>query len=570
MAYSNDDVVEILEDMPHGGGEYYTEDEGKLDPDEADVTVTTPSELESEAGPNQVIEIGADMDLTGYEIDIGNSTLVGDRGWDGSDGPLLTTDTHSPTSGGAMDGRPYAALYSMGSDTPRVTGIRMEGYYSGTTSLLSGSGDEYLQRAIWLNGDEGEVDNCELYGFPWAAIMVGGIWPSHGDCFNVHIHHCHIHTTLRSGYGYGVNFARGSGELDHIYFDNNRHSINGQGRYFCSYTAEECIFGPNQQGHMVDQHSLTESGHSSSTDPDDPDFGLRSGGATEARDCTFLHGSNAVGTARGVPWEYFRITDCWIAHDSIPSSNVGNSRTGAWYQQNIHGSTGGDGESYAPLADDGEFTDEWSTSGNELGAADPSVSWSSDVGASVDLENPENSPAYQGYSDDPPDPEEEYDLTVSVLDEGGSSVEHAVIEVNGEEGEAGSGGYTFSGLTAGEYDIDVTAYGFIDEDSTSVEITDSDLSETVTLEDDPDEWFGITDSDGIIDFGDEEYDADFSYEAWADDHNDTDGSMTNDSDDAHAIVLSPEQFDDDRIYVRTETVDGDSISGVLVTLYEDE
>lgn len=401
MTYSNSEILDVLRKMPHGGGEHYS---GKLHPDAADVTVSTLPELEEAVGPDHVVHIDSNIYFGSTEIDIGRSTLVGDRGWDGSEGALLHTGVEGHTGGGTGPDRPYTMLYSTATEgAPRVSGLRLRGASHDREEYAPNDSDVYpstLARAITLQGAGGEVDNCEIWGWTWAGIHVKGNSAAGRWTDDVRIHHCHLHTSKQDGYGYGIAVWMGFAEIDHVYFNDQRHAIAGQGRYRCGYRAREVITGPDQFGHTIDMHCLTENGISSNTTEDDPDFGLRAGGVVEVRDSTFLHDSAAVATCRGQPWERFELVDCWISHDAIPESNAGNGRVGSWYQQNVHGVTGSEGERYDPLAPDGEYTDRWGAAGNETGASDPDADWSPDTGASVDFESPKSSPAYRGYGDD--------------------------------------------------------------------------------------------------------------------------------------------------------------------------
>lgn len=403
VAYSNSEVLDVLDEMPHGGGEHYGEEEGKLHPDAADVTVSTLPELEEAAGPDHVVHVDSDIEFGSTEIDIGRSTLVGDRGWDGSEGALLSTGVEGYTGGGTGSDRPYTMLYSTATEgAPRVTGLRLRGASHDREEYAPNDPEVYpgnLARAITLQGEGGEVDNCEIWGWTWAGVHVKGCIEEGRWTDDAHVHHCHLHTSKQDGYGYGIDVWMGFAEIDHVYVNDQRHAIAGQGRYRCGYRARELIAGPDQLSHTIDMHCLTENDISYNTTEEDPDFGLRAGGTVEVRDSTFLHDSAAVATCRGQPWERFELVDCRISHDTIPEYNSGNDRVGSWYQQNVHGVTGNDGERYDPLAPDGEFTERWNTSGNETGASDPGDAWSPDVGASIDFESPADSPAYRGYGD---------------------------------------------------------------------------------------------------------------------------------------------------------------------------
>ncbi|MFC7007372.1 hypothetical protein [Halalkalicoccus salilacus] len=85
MSYSASAVVESLETAAIGGGEVYSESEGKLHPSDADVEVSTVDGLLSALdSSNEIIAIANDavLDLTGEnQLDLGSKTLVSYRGW---------------------------------------------------------------------------------------------------------------------------------------------------------------------------------------------------------------------------------------------------------------------------------------------------------------------------------------------------------------------------------------------------------------------------------------------------------------------------------------------------------
>jgi hypothetical protein len=67
-----------------------------------------------------------------------------------------------------------------------------------------------------------EVDNCEMRGFAWAAIMTM-------EATNTYVHHNYIHRCQARGEGYGYNLYGGQALLEANLFDYNRHDITGGG-----------------------------------------------------------------------------------------------------------------------------------------------------------------------------------------------------------------------------------------------------------------------------------------------------------------------------------------------------
>jgi len=67
-----------------------------------------------------------------------------------------------------------------------------------------------------------EVDNCELRGWAWAAVMTM-------ECPGVKVRHNYIHHNQARGEGYGYNIYGGQALVEANLFDWNRHDISGGG-----------------------------------------------------------------------------------------------------------------------------------------------------------------------------------------------------------------------------------------------------------------------------------------------------------------------------------------------------
>jgi hypothetical protein len=385
MSYSNEEILEALESSSIAGGTEYSEFDGKLDPSEADIEVSTVDGLlDALDGPDDVIAIAndAELDLTGQEmLDLGSKTLVSYRGWNGQEGALLYTDSR-----GYYGTRPYTLFYSF--DSPRVTGLRIRGARH-DESFTMWDYDDNLARAIMLRGPGGEIDNCEFYGWTWNAVHLKG--EGEDTVTNAEVHHNHIHKSYQIGYGYGVDVWRGFGDIHHNYFEETRHSIVGFGWWNSGYIIENNVFGPRQYSHTVDMHSLEENDATgrAGDNQDDPNYDLRAGGEMQINNNTFTMDESVTGgglnaiAIRGVPWEGVWIENNRFAHPERPPFNSGNTQEGfAWRQVNLNLSGWGD----IPQDDEG-YTLNWNDSGNQFDA--PETPWESGVGAPIALTDPE-------------------------------------------------------------------------------------------------------------------------------------------------------------------------------------
>ncbi|MFC7191840.1 hypothetical protein ACFQL7_20795 [Halocatena marina] len=105
-----------------------------------------------------------------------------------------------------------------------------------------------------LEANRTEVDNCEIRGFDNAAVASG-----RGGAVNwVHVHHNDLCDNPSDGLGYGMKVYHGHALIDRNYFDNNRHSIAGDGYEDCSYEAYCNIQGPQTTQHCFDMHAAAE------------------------------------------------------------------------------------------------------------------------------------------------------------------------------------------------------------------------------------------------------------------------------------------------------------------------
>lgn len=224
-----------------GGGEEY---DRYVTPEEADVVVSTREELLSalEEGSKTIyIDDDATIDLSTRRITIpGDVTLASGRGRDGSSGALITANERT------------SRLFQVFEEGVRITGLRFRGHQVG---YYDPPGSAWNNSSLAIRAyTDCEIDNCELYGWTFAAIGIG----RHGSdplVSDAHVHHCSLHDNMMTGLGYGVVVYQGHPVIEYNYFDGNRHSIAAGGETGCSYEARYNIQGPNGLIFGFEMHS---------------------------------------------------------------------------------------------------------------------------------------------------------------------------------------------------------------------------------------------------------------------------------------------------------------------------
>ncbi len=212
-----------------GGGDDY---ENTVDPSDADVTVSTKGEFTKaldSASPGDVIYVDGDatIELGSTEVTLPEGiTLASNRGIDGAPGGQIRTSDH-----------PWPMMTV--EDDVRVTGVRIGGAYNSYVQYTDGK----IGLGLEIYGEGVEVDNCEVFGFAYAAIRARN---------DTHVHHNHVHHNPMGGLGYGVACNDGHPVIEYNYMNYNRHSVasSGDGGYTCAYNH----FGPDTIGHVIDVH----------------------------------------------------------------------------------------------------------------------------------------------------------------------------------------------------------------------------------------------------------------------------------------------------------------------------
>ncbi len=244
---------------PIGGGPGYNQ---IVTPQDADIyitqftTITNFKNTIETASLGSVIYIADNLviNLTGQyaqtgDVSIGipaGVTLASGRG-NGSQGALIYTDDFDWYTSIDYEGMP--AFTCLG-DNIRFTGIRFKGPFHGigTNNPLSSI---RFKTGIRTNGyDHLEIDNCELYDWPYAAI---GLFS--GSLDNNKIHHNYFHHNRQHGLGYGVVIDLAYATIYSNLMHSNRHVIAGSGKDGSGYEAYCNTVLSGGTSHNFDMHA---------------------------------------------------------------------------------------------------------------------------------------------------------------------------------------------------------------------------------------------------------------------------------------------------------------------------
>lgn len=294
-----------------GGGAGYDRCVG---PASADRIVDTREDLLTALdGAERVVYVAddAEIDLTGASnIPLKPGvTLASGRGRDGSGGGLVYTDS-SPRW-----------LFRSRADDVRVTGLRLRGprtaYFDPREE--PGAPEDAYSCGLHLFGETAEVDNCELFGWPHAAIAFG----AREQPTESFAHHNAIHHNRMETLGYGIELYDGWCRIEHTYFDANRHAVTGFGYDTNGFTAQYNLLGPNPISHAFDMHRLSEN---ISCEDD-----LLAGKSISVCQNTFAYTEDTLGRSqealdvRGVPAEKSVVDHNWFAHEHELTGEYGDA-----------------------------------------------------------------------------------------------------------------------------------------------------------------------------------------------------------------------------------------------------
>lgn len=242
-------------------------------------------------------------------------TLAGNRGYNNSQGALLTSDALKTP-----------AIIRAAGPNVRISGLRMQGPnpkryldHHRRSFGKGGNGSKYYYQfptsgGITTEYPRLEVDNCEISAFAHA-----GIYLLKGE--GHHIHHNFIHHCQYNGLGYGVCHDTASSLIEYNMFNWNRHSIAGTGRPGCSYVARHNVERGVSLSHCFDMHGGRDRG-------DGTDI---AGTSIEIYNNTFRAPQTPV-RIRGVPQEKCEIHHNWFQkHDSAEDAAQASAKTTVEY-----------------------------------------------------------------------------------------------------------------------------------------------------------------------------------------------------------------------------------------------
>ena len=285
-------------------GSGFAYDEPDVTAEQATHTARSAEELlaaldEASASDPAVIWLPGDaaINMTGREAIVEHAVVASNRSKNNL-GAIVYSDTQGRSSPAYLGGEAFGVFECR--DNARLTGFRHRGptsnvhqseWYSGYIPMPSGSRSEREQfydsqhaRGISCTGDNVQIDNMDIFGWPTQGVTVGttdGSGGSSPQINNTSLTQCGLTSA-----GYGLEVFRGHPTCYQIYFNGTRHAVAGFGYGDCSYSLIECEFGPANSLFQVDQHGLYENtGGSSSKDA--LDYRYRAGGTMEILGCTF-------------------------------------------------------------------------------------------------------------------------------------------------------------------------------------------------------------------------------------------------------------------------------------------
>ncbi len=228
----NTQLYKEIPNSPVGGGIGY---ENRVIIDNSFMTVNTLQELINAINNPSInkIHINSTSPIEVFQqININRDDLViaGNRGATDSNGKLI--------DGAEIilqhDNSSSKSIFQITSNNVRITGLRLKSEiisdnYSGIK--LEGAN---VSRELNLI-----VDNCEISNFGYAGVQINGHSNSQTEKIKCRINHNYIHHNNKQGLGYGVviNYKNSEAEIYYNWFDQNRHSVAGNGRSGEVYTA---------------------------------------------------------------------------------------------------------------------------------------------------------------------------------------------------------------------------------------------------------------------------------------------------------------------------------------------
>lgn len=231
-------------------------------------------------------------------------TLASGRGNSGSPGGMIVNDTfwNNTTTNPPM--------FKTNGNGVRITGLRLVG------SQNSHSRTQQMYHGIYSAHSSVEIDNCEFYGFNYAAIEAVVNKPG------PYVHHNYFHRNTRPGVGYGYcpgwgNVAIAEGNI----FDHHRHSIAGNGTTGQSYEARYNLVLEHSVSHVFDMHGGYDRG-------DGTDI---AGTTIKIHHNTVRNTDQGAVCIRGIPTDgawinnnwFYRIHDSWCIRQLVDGAEIG-------------------------------------------------------------------------------------------------------------------------------------------------------------------------------------------------------------------------------------------------------
>jgi hypothetical protein len=228
---------------PIGGGKGYSDIITS-----GDFTVTTYSELKqalSEAKSGQIIFLPSNVKINfdgKKPLDIPSEvTIASDRGYNNSSGAHLYKTI--------LKNNDCFFLIETAHTDIRISGLKIEGPDKETLSIKYNN-----IKGIRTWGNNTTIDNCEIFGFPSAAIDIGN------STNNAYIHHNFIHHNQRTGLGYAILINKSNALIEYNRFNLNRHDVSGNGNPKSFYIARYNISGINTNAYY-DMHGDFKNGY---------------------------------------------------------------------------------------------------------------------------------------------------------------------------------------------------------------------------------------------------------------------------------------------------------------------
>lgn len=361
--YTDSQIRKQLANNQIGGGQPYLDTlsaSRQITEADCDITVSTSSGFWNAAlgsTHNSIwIADNAVINISGNSGTIVDKTIAGDRGVNGSDGPLLysTDKGENSHAWGSIPGH-----FKLLGNT-RITGVRLRGWahdvwdnpaHPGYIPLTdSAHRKARYARCAALRSDDVEVDNCEIYGWCTSGLACG----KKSTGYSPHIHHNDMHDQMQTSYGYHVDVFRGRPVIEYNYFNAHRHAVDGFGYDTGGYVCRYNVFGPSQSSHATDMHNLGQNSSGNTRDYDSSTYYGNAGDTTEIyrntytathviSDANFDAGKWSWAVSiRGVPWprtgDVVQIYDNVFEHPQVEVNGGGNgirdfSHNGPYNQQ---------------------------------------------------------------------------------------------------------------------------------------------------------------------------------------------------------------------------------------------